>query len=264
MSAQQKLVYLITQWGLVDECVYGQIKEHPSGKYCTLINVKNIDSDSLEYPIAEDEISTVRKHVADFGIFAGHPKNFRFGQLVRAQLAISSLQECEKSNNPLSVYVKSPKLVAIIPSSFVKINAYGDVVIEESVKQYVIENKKEEISEKISESKNALEKNEKQLQEEAEKIASQSDELKQIRNEIADGNDTKAQFKIDINNEKKGLNRLKNECNHEKQKEIERLERAKEEAKQKMTQLKQYVQSKADFLRPLCQNSCRLFLKSCV
>lgn len=253
LSPQKRLVYLIKQWDLVDECVYGEIKEHSFGKYCTLINVKNINAIPLEYPVTEDELSNIPepKRVTTFGIYAGMPKSIPFGQLVRAQLSISSPYECKRSNNPLSVEVKSVELLTFIPSSFVKTDAHGNVIIEESVKQFVIENKKEEISKKISESKDKLDKNEKQLQEAVEKIASQSDELKQVSNEIADGHEIKAQLKIDINEEKKELNRVKNECNHEKQKEIERLERAKEEAKQKMTQLKEYVQSKADFLRDL-------------
>jgi len=254
MSPQERLAYLIKQWDLVDECVYGQLKKHSpiaGGSFYTLNNVKNIDAEPLEYPIAEDEVNNVQKRLTDFGIFAGVPKNIPVGQLVRAQLAISPPNECEKSKNPLSVIIKSPEPVSFIPSSFVKTDAHGNVVIEESVKQFVIEKKTVEISKKISESEDTLEKNEKQLQEAADRIASQNEELKQVSDDISERNEVKAQLEKNINKEKKELHRVKNECDREKQKELKQLENAKKETRQKMTQLKEYVQSKADFLRDL-------------
>jgi len=258
MAPKQRLSYLKKQWELVDECVYGEINVHDTGKFCILKNVKNINAASLEYPIASNEIANIKKRVADFGIFAKDSWDLPERKLVRASLTLSSEKECIKSGNPLSVQIQSPEPITFIPPAFVTTDIHGNMIITESIKQFIIEEKKEEITEKTKKLDAILDKKEILLQ----KATTLSDtrktelieinkEIEKTNTEISNKNERIEQLATNIEEEKNKLYQIKNQCEIENNNEIMKLEKVKKETRLKMIELKKYVCSKADFLRDL-------------
>jgi|SaaInlLV_10m_DNA_2_1039722.scaffolds.fasta_scaffold09103_2 hypothetical protein len=247
VSSEEKLVYLKEQWELVDDCVYGQIEEKLTGtgsKFYTLTSVKNINGKMLEYPFNAEMIKYITKKISDFGIFLGRKGKLHSGCLVRAQIIISEQRECEKANNPLSVAVQSLAAISTVPNSFVKKDEDGNVLIEKSLKEYLIKTK-------LSDIDNTIHKSKVELSHFKTQLAKKNEELKEVNDQILDTDDKRQIIKKNLQNEKNELHKIKNECKRDKQKEISRLNKTKEETMKKMDQLKEYVQSKADFLRDL-------------
>jgi CII-binding regulator of phage lambda lysogenization HflD len=247
LSPEERLVYLKTKWDLVDDCVYGQIEEKMTAsgsKLYTLKNVKNINGKILEYPFDTGDIKKISKKVNDFGIFAGFVCKIQHSCMVKAHIIISEQSECLKANNPLSVAIQSLAIISIIPSSFVIKDEEGNLLIEESLSQFLLKTKLPKIDDTIN-------KYEDELLSVRTKLSKKNEELSKVNDQISEIDDKRQVIKESLQNEKNELHKIKNECKRDKQKEISRFNKIKEETVKRMEQLKDYVQSKADFLHDL-------------
>lgn len=247
MSPDERLVYLKNQWELVDDCVYGLLEKKSlanGSEIHTLRNVRNVNGKILEYPFDTDEIQSINKKVNDLGIYAGGKRNIKPNSWVKATIVISTPSECEKANNPLSIEIKSANIIPTIPSRFVTKDADGNILIEESIKQYLVETKLPDINDTIN-------KYEEELSYLKTTLTQKNEELVEANEQMSDLDDKRQVIKESLKNEKNELDIIKNECHRDKQGEIERLDFTKKNTRQKMMQLKEYVQSKADFLREL-------------
>ena len=246
MSPDERLVYLKNQWELVDDCVYGLLEEKApdTRRFHTLRDVRNVNGRILEYPFDTDEILAINKKVNGFGIYAGGKHNIKPNSWVKAKIVISSPGECDKANNPLSVEIMSANSIPTIPIKFVKKDEAGNLLIEETLMQYMVETKLPDIGDTIH-------KYEEELSYLKNKLTKKNEELNEVNDHISDINDKRQAIKDGLNNERDEFHKIKNECHRDKQREIERLDIIKENTRQKMIQLKEYVQSKVDFLRDL-------------
>ncbi len=264
MSPQGRLIYLKTQWDLIDDCVYGQIKKWNETEFrkafYTLQSVKNINGVSLEYPLSTNDFLKINKNITKFGIYIGRQCVLLPGSFAKASIENSPMHECKNSYNPLSsaLITKSLEPLRVVPNAFIANDGHGNALIQESLETHLLRMKAPTLVErmqrhedKILKIKELSEFQNAELLKTEIRLGDQKDVLKQFDNKISEIAEKEKQLKKAIDEEKKEFHRVKNECDREKKKEIEHLESVKEEARLQMTQLKEYVQSKADFLRDL-------------
>lgn len=256
LDEDERLSYLLEQWGLDEPRLRGRLKQFgPSGMgLWKLVDAQTPAGDEVNYPLENLDRGSSRR------IFAGFHLSYNDGELVEGEFKLSSPKERKKHENPLYVRLVEDSIskIRIIPESFVELQADGTLNVEETLYQNHVESLRQRLPEEIREKERELREAEEKAQQARERVQEIKDEAqnaKEKREAARERAEELEQKAAELKKEKKELYRERNRAEQEVKEEIEALKReAKEQKAQIMNdvhKLRNYVTQRADQLHRL-------------